>query len=142
MDAESPAYVLDSFALLAYLQNEPGAGQITRLLNLAEAKQAALWICIVNLAEALYIVEREEGVAKTQQTIATIDELPIQIVDVHRPLAFSAAHIKANHSVALADAFAAALAKEKNARLVTGDLEFESIANEIPIEWMQRKKSR
>jgi len=137
--AEPPHYVLDSFALLAYLQDEPGAARVMRLLDLAKVKQAILWICIVNLAEALYIVERGSDLAKTQQTIATIDELPLKVVDAQRTLAFSAAHIKAHHELAFADAFAAALAKDKKARLVTGDPEFKTLASEITIEWLPPK---
>ena len=37
----------------------------------------------------------------------------------------------------LADAFAAALAKEKKAELVTGDPEFKASAKEISIRWLK-----
>ncbi len=140
MDVETPTYVLDSFALLAYLQNEAGAAQVEQILNLASKRQATLALGVVNLAEALYITERARGLLKAQETVATVDELPISIIEVNRTLAFSAAHLKANHALSLADAFAAALAKEKKARLVTGDPEFASLQTEIPIEWLPRKK--
>ncbi len=140
MDVETPTYVLDSFALLAYLQNEAGAAQVEQILNLASKRQATLALGVVNLAEALYITERARGLLKAQETVATVDELPISIIEVNRTLAFSAAHLKANHALSLADAFAAALAKEKKARLVTGDPEFASLQTEIPIDWLPRKK--
>ena len=35
------------------------------------------------------------------------------------------------------DAFAAALAKEKKAELVTGDPEFKALAKEIKIHWLR-----
>jgi len=128
--------VLDSYALLAYLQDEPGAARVQRLLNLAKKRRAALWISVVNLAEALYIIERERCLPKVQQAIAVIDELPLNVVEVDRALAFSAAHVKARHALAFADAFAVALAKEKKASVVTGDPEFKTVAKEIPIEWL------
>jgi predicted nucleic acid-binding protein len=37
----------------------------------------------------------------------------------------------------LADAFAAALAKHKKAKLVTADTEFESVEKEIKINWLK-----
>jgi hypothetical protein len=37
----------------------------------------------------------------------------------------------------LADAFAAALAKERKAELVTGDLEFRPLEREIRINWLK-----
>lgn len=137
---EPPSYVFDSFALMAQLNGEPGADQVESLLESAHKRRATLWLSIVNLAEVLYIVERTSGLERTKDTIAIIDDLPLQIVDVDRRLAFLAAHVKAQHALSLADAFAVALAKEKNARVVTGDPEFETVAKEISIEWLPRKK--
>jgi len=134
--SEPKSYVLDAYALLAYLQDEPGAARVQRLLNLAKKRRAALWISVVNLADALYITERERGLAKVQQAIAVIDELPLNVVEVDRALAFSAAHVKARHALAFADAFAVALAKERKASVVTGDPDFKTVAKEIPIEWL------
>ncbi len=54
-----------------------------------------------------------------------------------RPLADSAADFKARFRISLADAFAAALAKEKKAELVTGDLEFKPLESEIRINWLK-----
>ncbi|MBI4785717.1 MAG: type II toxin-antitoxin system VapC family toxin [Chloroflexi bacterium] len=138
---EPPSYVFDSFALLAQINDEPGADQVESLLELARKKQVVLWLSIVNLAEVLYVIERKHGLDKTAETLATIDELPLQTVDVQRARAFSAAHIKAQHAISFADAFAVALAKEKNARVVTGDPEFEKVAKEIAVEWLPRKAS-
>ncbi len=125
---------------MAQINDEPGADQVESLLELARKRRTVLWLSIVNLAEVLYIVERSGGLQKTKEIIAIIDDLPLQIVDIHRRIAFSAAHIKAQNAMSLADAFAVALAKEKKARLVTGDPEFEKVAKEISIEWLPRKK--
>ena len=48
-----------------------------------------------------------------------------------------AADFKARFKISLADAFAAALAKEKKAELVTGDREFKALEKEIKIEWLK-----
>ena len=63
--------------------------------------------------------------------------LPIEFHPVTRELADSAADYKARISFSLADAFAAALAKEKNAELVTGDPEFKALEKEIKINWLK-----
>jgi predicted nucleic acid-binding protein len=52
------------------------------------------------------------------------------------PLADLAADFKARHKISLADAFAAALAKERNTELVTGDPEFKPLEKEIKINWL------
>ncbi len=136
MSAETPEYVLDSFALLAFLQDEPGGDRIKAVLAQAEAGRARLAMAIVNLGEAIYIIEREKGLTAAHAALAAIDQLPITLVDADRSLTLSAAHIKANHALAYADAFAAALAESSRATLLTGDPEFRQMEEEIKIEWL------
>jgi predicted nucleic acid-binding protein len=59
--------------------------------------------------------------------------LPIDFHSTTRQLADTAADFKARFKLSLADAFAAALAKEKKAELVTGDPEFKPLEREIKI---------
>ena len=49
----------------------------------------------------------------------------------------TAADFKARFKISLADAFAAALAREKKAELVTGDPEFKPFWKEIKINWLK-----
>ena len=42
-----------------------------------------------------------------------------------------------NRKISCADVFAAALAKLRKAELVTGDLEFKQMENEIRIGWLK-----
>ncbi len=131
-------YVLDSYALLAYFEAEPEGEQVRVLLETAKKGKCHLYMCMVNLGEVIYIVERERGLAKAQETLARIDELPIDIVDVDRTLTLAAAHLKMDCPIAYADCFAAALSQIKNATLVTGDSEFRKIKPDcnVRIEWL------
>ncbi|ADJ25493.1 PilT protein domain protein [Dehalogenimonas lykanthroporepellens BL-DC-9] len=135
---EPKEYVLDSFALLAYLEGEPGTERVVELLTRAEEKRYRLFMSVINLGEVVYIVERERGLAKSQKILARIDELPITIVDADRTAVLGAAHLKAGCPVAYADCFAAALALDSNAVLVTGDPEFGRISERygLEVEWM------
>lgn len=63
--------------------------------------------------------------------------LPIEFHSASRSLADAAADLKARYKLSLADAFAAALAKEKKAQLVTGDQEFQALDKEIKIGWLE-----
>ena len=131
-------YVLDSYALLAYLEAEPGSDRVRELLEAAKGGKCHLYMCVVNLGEVMYIVERERGLPKAQETLARIDELPITIIDVDRVLTLAAAHLKMDCPVAYADCFAAALSEFKNATLITGDPEFRKIKADcdVQIEWL------
>ena len=46
--------------------------------------------------------------------------------------------MKANHRISYADAFAAALAQEYGATVVTGDPEFRSLGEKVSVEWLGR----
>lgn len=135
---ESGVYVLDSYALLAYLEAESGSDHVVELLETAKEGRCHLYMCVVNMGEVMYIVERERGLPKAQETLARIDELPIEIVNVDRPLTLAAAHIKMDCLIAYADCFAAALSQLKNAILVTGDPELNKIKpdHNVRIEWL------
>lgn len=132
-------FVFDSYALIAFLEDEPGASRVQTLLEQATRIQAEIWLSIINLGEVVYITEREKGLTEAQRVIAVLDQLPITVVEADRKLTFAAAHIKAKHSLAYADAFAVALAQDKGATLVTGDTEFESVAADTKIEWLPAK---
>ena len=63
--------------------------------------------------------------------------MPLDVVPLDRDLAESAAHLKTEHDLGLADAFAAALAKSKKAELITADSEFKALQKEIKINWLK-----
>ena len=134
---DTPAYVLDSFALLAYLQDEPVAARIEKLLDNAEKDKCRLFLSIINLGELLYITERRGGVAKAQDALALIRQLPIQVVPADEQVVFAAAHIKANHTLSYADAFVVAVAMQENASILTADPEFQSVERLVTVEWLE-----
>ena len=135
--ADRPAYVLDSFALLAYLQDEPVASRIEKLLENAGKEKCRLFLSIINVGELLYITERRGGIVKAQDALALIRQLPITVVPADEQVVFAAAHIKANYSLSYADAFAAAVALQENATILTGDPEFQNVVDLVTVEWLQ-----
>ena len=61
---------------------------------------------------------------------------PIEFHPADRRLADLDAYFKARYKISLADAFAAALAKERKTELVNGDPEFKALEKEIGIQWL------
>ncbi len=135
------AYVLDSFALLAYLEGEAGMPRVREILEGAEAGAHTIYLSLINLGEALYITERENDLVQAQRALAAIDQLPLQVVPVSRTAVLAAAHLKAHYPVSYADAFAIVAAQDYNGVLVTGDPEFERAADEgaVAVEWLPRR---
>lgn len=134
---EPTSFVLDSYALLAYLQDEPAGSRIEKLLDNARKEKCRLFFSLVNLGETLYIVERRGGITKAQDALALIRQLPIEIPLVDEQTVFTAAHIKANHAISYADAFVVATAVQENATVVTADPEFQSVETIVQVEWLQ-----
>jgi ribonuclease VapC len=130
--------VLDSYALLALLNDEPGAARVEDLLRQAEAGEAELSLSVINLGELAYIVEQRWGPEKLRAVLAYIEETKIQLIAADQPRVLAAAHIKAQNPLSYADAFATALVQELNATLLTGDPEFESVTSQITIEWLAK----
>lgn len=130
--------VLDSYALLALLNDEPGAARVEDLLRLAEAGEVELSLSVINLGELAYIVERRWGPEKLRAVLAYVEETKIELVAADQPRVLAAAHIKAQNPLSYADAFAAALTQELDAALLTGDPEFEAISSQITIEWLEK----
>ncbi len=129
-------HVLDSYAYLAYLGDEFGAAAVEQVLGSVADGTTRAWMTVVNVGEVLYVIERRRGPNAARAAIALLDSLAIRVVDAGRELTFDAAHIKANHALSYADAFAVALAQRLQAALVTGDPEYRSVESLVRVEWL------
>jgi ribonuclease VapC len=130
------AKVLDAWALMAFFKGEPAGASVEELIHRALADKARLLLCVVNWGEVYYGIWRAGGKEAAQDVARDLSRLPIELLDAGLQLTRQAAVYKANHKMSYAGAFAAALAKEKNAELVTGDSEFQALEKEIKIQWL------
>jgi len=129
-------YVLDSFAVLAYLKREPGGPDVRAILRSAKRGRVAVWLSVINLGEVLYIIEREDGPEAARAALGLIEQLPIRLVDANRAETLRAARVKAHHRLSHADAFAVSLARELGAAVVTGDPEFHAVDKLAAVHWL------
>jgi uncharacterized protein len=132
--------VLDSWALIAFFENEPAAEQVEALLSKAESGTLQLLLSVVNWGEIYYSTMREISQAAAERTVKEISGLAIEIVGIdgaNLDYVRQAAVYKATKKLSYADAFAAALAKIRKAELVTGDREFKQVEDEIRINWLR-----
>ena len=129
-------FVLDSFALMALLQDEPGAPQVQGLLEHAAKGGCELFMTVLNLGEVLYTVESRRGLEAAQEVLAAVDQFPIEFVDIDRSLALSSARLKSSSGVGYADCFAGALAQHLGGTIVTGDPDFHRIEDVVQIQWL------
>jgi ribonuclease VapC len=128
--------LLDSFAVLAWLQDEPGAEKVETFLLEARRSKVPLLFTVVNLGEVYYRVARQHGHSLAEGIVRQLHSLPLDFCSCDERLSLAAARIKADFPIAFADAFAAALAQREEASVVTGDPEFRKIEHLIAIEWL------
>jgi len=129
-------YVFDSYAMIAYFEDEPGADRVAQILRQLIQGKAKGYMSVVNWGEIYYNTMREEGIAEAEKVILQLDKFPIQIVEVNRNFAYEAAKLKGKYRIAYADCFAVALSVKLNASLVTGDPEFRKLKERISIQWI------
>jgi len=131
------APVLDSYALLALFRDEPGGEAVGQILDRARERDQPVHMTEVNYAEVQYMVRRKDGDAAWTAIANELRAAPIEFHPADRRLADMAADFKSRHKMSLTTAFAAALAKERNSELVTGDPEFKPLQKEIKIHWLE-----
>ena len=131
------AKVLDSYAMMAFLEDEPGADLVRGLILGAEENKTRLLMCVVNLGEVWYSIARTNSPNIADRYIQEIEGMAIDIVDANWQITRQAAIFKANGNISYGDCFAAALTKIRRADLITGDKEFKLLEKEIKISWLE-----
>ena len=136
MTRKAKALVLDSWAVIAYLEDEPAAGQIADLIASAHEEETPISMTVVNVGEVWYTIAREISEAEANASIKELRDLRIEFADVDWELTQEAARFKSQHKLSYADCYAAALAKVRKADLVTGDGEFRALEEQIRVQWV------
>jgi len=128
-------FVLDAYAVLALLGNEPGADEVTGILS---APQNEVLMSAINVGEVDDILSRRAGPDRARAAEDAVYGHPrIRVAEATRDRIRAAAAVKAAGGLSLADAFAASLAQEHDAVLVTGDPEFKPLASRgLRVQWL------
>ena len=132
--------MLDSWAILAWIQNEPGATAVEEVLEEARGRATQASWSVINAGEVYYQLQRRQGqdVAERFWAEALSGRLPLQTIPATNARVRAAARLKGEFRVSYADAFAMALALELGQPLVTGDNEIRRAADRagLELEWL------
>jgi predicted nucleic acid-binding protein len=134
-------YVLDANALTSFLENRPSAAaRVRRLLEEAFRADRPLLVSAMNWGEVFYIACKLKGEAQAREAELKLQNLPIAVVAADRDRATRAAALKQKHKLGYADAFAAELAIERDAWLVSADPEFEKLGKALSLYSLPRNE--
>ena len=132
-------YVLDANALSGFFEDREGtAGKIERLLNEALRQSSPLLMSAVNWGEVFYVAWRLHGEVYALRAEARLRELPVAVIAADLERATRAGALKQKHGLGYADAFAAELAIERGASLVTADPEFKKVGKTLTVYPLSR----
>jgi predicted nucleic acid-binding protein len=128
--------VVDSWALLAWIRDEPAAARVEALLKKADAGRVRLSMSWINAGEVYYMLARKHGQKTAEEFLLRLPALPLRLVLPCEDDIISAARLKSRQRLAYADAFAVVLAQREGGALVTGDPELRRLEEGIAIEWL------
>ncbi|MGB9873329.1 MAG: type II toxin-antitoxin system VapC family toxin [Anaerolineae bacterium] len=132
---------LDAYAILAWLQDEPGAEFVEEFLRKgAGEKGFRCFVSWVNLGEVYYRLFRLLGLETADAFWRDIRRsLPVTPVEATPRRILDAARLKARYPIAFADAFAVQVALEMKVPLVTGDPEIRTLEQErgLSVIWLR-----
>jgi len=129
--------LLDSYALLAYLNKEEGFEKVRNVLANAQKSSLPVLMNELNIGETYYILYRKRGHKQAEYFLDTVlAGLPISMISNDFNAVISASKIKARHALSLADCFAVATAQRENAVILTGDPEFKNVEKFVKIDWL------
>lgn len=124
-------YVLDTSALLAYIENEDGVADIERVLLETLDNKHKLYVSVVSFIEVFYISCQEQGQKAATERMQFLKDLPLIPEPLNENVVEVVGALKASHTMSFADCCIAGLAKEKKAVLIHKDPEFEQVEKEI-----------
>jgi len=130
-------YVFDASALFAFVRYKPGAPKVNELLKEARRGRVSVLMSAVNYGEVYGRILRDYGPEQALTAVQAVGPLPIEVLDATPQRAFKAADMKAKYKLYYVDSFAAALAIEHKATLVTSDSDFRKLGHGFPVVWLK-----
>jgi len=124
------AYILDSSAVLAFIEDEEGAERVEEVL-----REGRVLLPFVVLLEVYYITRREKGEAEASRRYGLLKRVVAEVLwGMDEGLLLRAGRLKAEYPISLADALIAAFAIQEGAVLLHKDPEYEMLAGEVELE--------
>lgn len=126
-------FVLDTSALFSLVEDEAGKERVAQILQKEE-----FILPFITLLEIHYITQQEQGLPEADRRYAVLKQSNV-LWSFDEPTLLTAARLKAENHISLADSMIAAIAIQNNAILVHKDPEYEGLIGELEIETLPYK---
>ncbi|MFQ5652334.1 MAG: PIN domain-containing protein [bacterium] len=106
-------FVLDTSAIIAFLENEAGAETVQEILEKAESGEVDIYVSFISFMEIYYVTIQKKNKQAASERLTGLSKLPVNRVESNALLGKTAGEMKARHRLSLADAWIAALASSR-----------------------------
>jgi len=133
-------YVLDSSAILRYLDDEAGAGRVAEIIKSHLAGRCSVMISAVHWGEIAGITGKALGSAAMELVISRLGAFGFEVIAADGERAIRASLIKLKRQIPYVDAFGVELTAEAPDRIfVTADFDFKPASRDVAIEFLPVK---
>ena len=133
-------YVLDSSAILRYLDNEAGAARVSEIIKAHLAGRCEAIISAPHWGEIAGIACKVHGKQAMDRVLSRLTAFGLQIVPADGDRAVRAALVKLKRDLPYVDTFGIELASDSADRVfVTADFDFKPASRDVTIEFLPAK---
>jgi predicted nucleic acid-binding protein len=133
-------YVLDSSAILRYLDNDAGAERVAEIIKSHLAGRCAAMISALHWGEIAGITCKGHGKGAMELVLSRLSAFGFEVIPADAERAVGASLIKLKRQISYVDAFGVELAAEARDRVfVTADFDFKPASRDAKIEFLPAK---
>ena len=133
-------YILDSSAILRFLDDEAGAARVGDIIKSHLAGRCEAVVAAPHWGEVAGITCKVRGEKAMELVLSRLTAFGILIVAADSDRCLRAALIKLKRNIPYVDAFGVEFAAETHSRvLVTADFDFKPCASDVKIEFLPAK---
>lgn len=133
-------FVLDSSAVLRYIDNEAGGDRVKAIFKACVKQQARMCIPALQWGEIAGELRKRLGASGGTRVLESLVPLELDVVPASAERAVHAAALRVDHRVPYAVAFALDLSMDSPEHLlVTADYDFKGVADLARIEFLPAK---
>jgi predicted nucleic acid-binding protein len=133
-------YILDSSAILRYLDGEAGAARVSDIIKGHLAGRCEAIVSALHWGEVAGITAKVHGLDAMELVLSRLLAFGLWLAPATADQAVAAALIRVKRGIPYVDAFGVELAAAAQDRvLVTADFDFKAAARDVKIEFLPKK---
>jgi predicted nucleic acid-binding protein len=134
-------FVFDCFPILVLLEKQKGWEIVRDIIDETMDGNILHVMSAINYGEVFYGAINEHGEAAAMESLALVNQFPIEIILPTMEHVTQAARFKSLGGISYADCFAAALALERDIPVLTGDPEFHILESRgVKVKWLPKNR--